>query len=94
MKLRLKERDSEMAADAARATVLTIRSALAQDEPARQVCAIHFTTDALNAALIDAWEHATGSPQERFAVAMRAAEELIEGIGLALTEESPGPGPK
>jgi hypothetical protein len=64
-----------------------VRAALA--DPGDQAGALYDVADAVDAALLVAWERATGTPAERFAVALQAAGELLDALGLALAEGAP-----
>jgi hypothetical protein len=60
----------------------SVRHWLAQ--PGDEDTALFDATDAVQATLSLTWDRATGTPAERFAVALRAAGELLDALGLAL----------
>jgi hypothetical protein len=71
--------------------VANVRHWLSQ--PGDEDVAIFDVAEAVQAALRTVWLKAAGTTAERFAIALQAATELLEGLGLALAEGT-GPGEK
>jgi hypothetical protein len=53
-------------------------------DPHSQVCAIHFTLDAVAGAMQRAWDTTRGMPAERFLQAAQAAAEELDRLALAV----------
>jgi hypothetical protein len=60
--------------------------ALADPDPSHQVCAIHFTLDAVAAVMQGAWDTTQGTPPQRFLEAAQAAGEELDRMARAVAE--------
>ena len=63
-----------------------IHAALSDPDPREQPFAMYHIAEAVDDAMLLAWDKAPGTPAERLAVALQAAVELLEGIRLARAE--------
>jgi hypothetical protein len=70
--------------DPAVALAESVRHWLAQ--PGEEMAALLDVSNAVDVTLLLAWENGTGTAPERFAVAVQAAGELLDALGLALAE--------
>ena len=71
-------------ADALAELVASVRHWLAQ--PGDEDVAVFDVTEAVQRALQRAWLKTTGTPAQRFAMAVQSAGDLLDALGLALAE--------